>query len=84
METIEQETLLEQRKRLSREEDCLKVEMGDIELEAKSVGSRLESLTMLAMKMETQATLLQERHDEIKSRLMEISDELDLIAEAGN
>ena len=85
MEIIEQEeSLREKRKRLEREESSLRADKIGIENWAKSIGRRLEALTILATTLQEKADELQARNDAVNSRLEAISDELDLIAEVGN
>ena len=85
MESVEQEeSLREKRKRLESEESTLKADKVGIEQEVKSIGRRLEALTIMATTMQEKADELEARNEAINSRLMEISDELDLIKECYN
>lgn len=85
MESVEQEeSLREKRKRLESEESTLKADKVGIEQEVKSIGRRLEALTIMATTMQEKTDELEARNEAINSRLMEISDELDLIKECYN
>lgn len=83
-EIAQEETLAQKRKRLLKEEMAIKLDMFDLHIKSKDIGKRLELAIMTCEALQAQANEIEERNEAIKSRLDEISDEIDLIEEAGN